>query len=139
MPYTFADAYSQLYQFYKAEGALDQFPEEIKGRFQFCLSSLYSKRAQILILKSHKFRLRCNTSDGSAATYWKSAGHGPPAPLSENCKYHLEAVAGKLEFYLMQESSRRLSVWNWWLLASFILFAALFTVLTVFLVSHDFH
>ena len=54
-------------------------------------------------------------------------------------KYHLEALAGQLEFHLLQESSRRLSVWNWWLLASFILFAALLTVLTVFQVSHDFH
>lgn len=32
---------------------------------------------------------------------------------------------------LKTESSKRLSVWNWWLLTSFILFAALLTVLTV--------
>lgn len=98
MPYAFAFVYSQLYQFYEDEDALDLFPEEINRKFQFCLSSLCPKRAQILILKSHKFRSRCNTGDGSAATYWKSAGHGPPTPLSENCKYHLEGVAGKWNF-----------------------------------------
>lgn len=90
MPYTFADVYSQLYQFYKAEGALDQFPEEIKGYAAILVMALLpligNLLATVLLLHS-----------------------------------------------LKTESSRRLSVWNWWLLASFILFAALFTVLTVFL------
>ena len=92
MPYAFVFVYSQLYQFYEDEDALDLFPEEIKRRFQFCLSSLCSQRAQILILKSHKFRSRCDTCDGSAATYWKSAGHGPPTPLSENYKHQLKRL-----------------------------------------------
>ena len=90
-------------------------------------------------MKSHKFRSRCHPGDGTAATYWKSDGHGPSTSLFEDCKYYFEAVPGIIGIYELQESSKRLSVWNWWLLTSFILFSALFTVLTVFQVSHDFH
>ena len=54
-------------------------------------------KAKVEMFKSHKFRQCGHSGDSTAATYWKSSGHGPPAPLFENCKYHLEAVAGNFE------------------------------------------